>query len=76
MTQCPDPLFLKAGLNPGCHAGGVEEGAITLQPCMQLVDRWVLVEERDIATAMVSLLEHDGLRLEGGTQCLQACMAC
>ncbi|KAK9804127.1 hypothetical protein WJX73_002034 [Symbiochloris irregularis] len=46
-------------------AGGVEENSITLQPCRHLVDRWVLVEEADIARAMVGLLDHDGLRLEG-----------
>ena len=45
--------------------GGVEEGTITFAPCMQLVDRWVLVEERDIAQIILGLLEHDDLRLEG-----------
>lgn len=47
------------------YAGGVEEGTITLDPCRNLVDRWVLVEEVDIARAMLAMLEHDNLRAEG-----------
>ena len=38
---------------------------MTLQPCISLVDRWVLVREADIARAMLGLLECDKLRLEG-----------
>ena len=51
--------------------GGVEEGSVTLEPCTRFVDRWVLVEEREIAIAMLGLLEHDQLRVEGGSTCPQ-----
>ena len=47
-------------------AGGLEEGTLTLQPCMELVDDWVSVSELDIAHGLLGLLEHSQLRLEGG----------
>ena len=46
-------------------AGGVEEGALTFQPCMDLVDEWVSVSEADIAGALLGLQDHSQLRLEG-----------
>lgn len=47
------------------YVGGVEQGAITLQPCIELVDRWVLVQEEDIARAMLAIKAHDHIQLEG-----------
>ena len=47
------------------HAGGIEKGSLTLEPCRQLVDDWVCVSEQEIAVALLGLLEHDDLRVEG-----------
>ena len=33
--------------------GGIEEGAVTLEPCRLWVDEWVTVEERGIAAAVL-----------------------
>ena len=46
-------------------SGGIEEGAITLGPCMNLVDDWVSVSEEQIAHAMVSMHGHHGQQIEG-----------
>jgi threonine dehydratase len=53
-------------------AGGIEEGAITLTPCMQYVDTWVAVSEQEIADAMVSLLHHHSKLVEGAAGCAVA----
>jgi threonine dehydratase len=50
-------------------AGGIEDGAITLQPCQQYVDRWVTVSEQEIADALVSLLQHHSKLVEGAAGC-------
>jgi threonine dehydratase len=50
-------------------AGGIEEGAITLDPCIQYVDTWVTVSEQEIADAMVSLLHHHSKLVEGAAAC-------
>eukprot|EP00878_Enallax_costatus_P014301 GHUV01014959.1.p1 GENE.GHUV01014959.1~~GHUV01014959.1.p1 ORF type:complete len:250 (+),score=63.21 GHUV01014959.1:301-1050(+) len=50
-------------------AGGIEEGSITLQPCQQYVDQWVLVDEQEIADAMVSLMYHHSKLVEGAAAC-------
>ena len=65
---CPPGAFIAAQpvMCPHEYAGGVEDGSVTLDPCIQLVDRWVMVEEADIANAMVGLRDEDDLRLEGG----------
>lgn len=46
-------------------AGGIEEDAITLGPCMDLVDEWVTVSEEEIASAMVGMHGHHGQQIEG-----------
>jgi threonine dehydratase len=53
-------------------AGGIEEGAITLQPCQQYVDRWVTVSEQEIADGLVSLLQHHSKLVEGAAGCALA----
>ncbi|WIA11794.1 hypothetical protein OEZ85_011886 [Tetradesmus obliquus] len=50
-------------------AGGIEEGAITLQPCQQYVDRWLTVSEQEIADAVFSLLQHHSKLVEGAAGC-------
>ena len=46
-------------------AGGVEEGAITLELCTELVDQWVLLDESDIAAAMRLVLRERFAMVEG-----------
>jgi threonine dehydratase len=46
-------------------SGGIEEDAITLGPCMDLVDEWVTVSEEQIAHAMVGMHGHHGQQIEG-----------
>lgn len=65
-------LNLPAAQNvPLCciHAGGIEEGAITLQPCQQYVDTWLTVSEQEIADAVNSLLQHHSKLVEGAAGC-------
>ncbi|WIA31927.1 hypothetical protein OEZ86_002786 [Tetradesmus obliquus] len=50
-------------------AGGIEEGAITLQPCQQYVDTWLTVSEQEIADAVNSLLQHHSKLVEGAAGC-------
>lgn len=54
------------------RAGGIEEGAITLDPCMKYVDTWVTVSEDEIANAMKSLLHNEGKLVEGAAACAVA----
>ena len=46
-------------------AGGVEPGAITFEPCRELVDEWVRVSEAEIRRAMVEILEAHHQLIEG-----------
>lgn len=46
-------------------AGGVEEGAITLELCRRVIDECVLVSEADIAAALKLLLEKERWLVEG-----------
>lgn len=46
-------------------AGGVEEGTITFAPCAELVERYELVTEAEIAEAMRSVFREEGLVIEG-----------
>jgi threonine dehydratase len=46
-------------------AGGVEPGAITLPLCQRLCDRFLRVEEDAIEAAMVAMLVHEYLLVEG-----------
>ena len=54
-------------------AGGVEKGAVTLEPCMHLVDEWATASEREIAAAMLGLREHERMRVEGAAGVAAAC---
>ena len=46
-------------------AGGIEEGAITLDLCRRFVDDFVLLEEEDIMSAMLFLHDREDLTVEG-----------
>ena len=46
-------------------AGAMEADSVTLEPCMQLVDRWLLVDEERIADGMRSLFECELMVVEG-----------
>lgn len=46
-------------------AGGVEEGAITLEPCRRLIDDCVLVSEADILAALKLILDKERWAVEG-----------
>ena len=54
-------------------AGGVEEGAVTLEPCMHLVDEWATASEQEIAAAMLGLRKHERMRMEGAAGVAVAC---
>lgn len=57
-------------------AGGVEPGAITFDLCRELVDRFVDVDERAIATAMRDSLVHQHQLVEGAVGvAIAACRA-
>jgi threonine dehydratase len=47
-------------------AGGIEAGSITFDLCRRYVDRWELVSEDEIATAIGFLHEHEDMVVEGG----------
>lgn len=55
--------------HPGVSAGGVEQYSITLEPCQQYVDEWLVVDEQEIKDAMVSLLNHHSKLVEGAAGC-------
>lgn len=55
-------------------AGGIEPGAITLVPCMQLVDEWVTVTEAEIGDALLGLLHHQSKLVEGSAACAIAAL--
>jgi len=46
-------------------AGALEEGSVTLQPCIDFVHRWELVDEAEMAAALRSILEGERLLVEG-----------
>ena len=46
-------------------AGGVEDGAITLELCRSLIDECVLVSEADILAAMKLIIEKERWLVEG-----------
>ncbi len=46
-------------------AGGVEKDAITFPLCRALIDRWVLVEEKEIAASMRIGLDEEHQLIEG-----------
>lgn len=56
-------------------AGGVEEGALTLELCAKLVDEWVLLEECEIAAAMQLVLRERFAMVEGSAALPVAALA-
>ena len=46
-------------------AGGVEEGAVTLDLCTRLVDEWILLDEEEIAAGMRRVLGERFAMVEG-----------
>ncbi|CAL4121232.1 unnamed protein product, partial [Meganyctiphanes norvegica] len=46
-------------------AGGVEPGSVTLDLATELVDKWVLVSEEEIATAVFDVLKNHKKVIEG-----------
>ncbi|HSK92204.1 MAG TPA: pyridoxal-phosphate dependent enzyme [Euzebyales bacterium] len=46
-------------------AGGIEDGAVTVPLCRDLVDRWVRVDEHDIAAAVRTMIEGEHQLVEG-----------
>jgi len=46
-------------------AGGIEQGAITFDLCQRLVDDFICVTEEEIKKAMVIIMEHHSLLIEG-----------
>lgn len=46
-------------------AGGIEDGAITFPICQQVIDRHVLVSEKEIAEAMRDMAAHERFIIEG-----------
>ena len=46
-------------------AGNLEPGAITLPLCAAVVDRWVTVEERDIAATVALMIDRQHQLVEG-----------
>lgn len=46
-------------------AGGIEPGALTLQPCIDFVDEWVTVTEEEIGSAIVGMLQNHSKLIEG-----------
>jgi threonine dehydratase len=47
-------------------AGGIEEGSITFELCRRFVDRYELVSEDEIASAIRCVHEHEDMVIEGG----------
>ena len=56
-------------------AGGVEEGAVTLELCTELVDEWVLLGEDEIAAAMRLVLQERFAMVEGSAALPVAALA-
>lgn len=48
-------------------AGGVEEGSITLPLCTELVDEWVLIQEREIHSALRFMIDTEHQLVEGAS---------
>ena len=46
-------------------AGGIEEGAITLPICQQVIDRNIFISEAEIASAMRDMATHESFMIEG-----------
>ena len=56
-------------------AGGVEDGAVTLDLCSELVDAWVLLDEDEIAAGMRRVLQNRFAMVEGSAALPVAALA-
>ena len=56
-------------------AGGVEEGAVTLDLCAGLVDEWILLDEEEIASGMRRVLQDRFAMVEGSAALSVAALA-
>lgn len=59
-----EELIAKPTLSDGT-AGGIEQGAITFDVCKRLVNRFVLVSEKEITDALIWLLKNRQMMVEG-----------
>ncbi len=59
-----EELIAKPTLSDGT-AGGIEQGAITFDLCKKLVDKFVLVSEKEIAQALLWLIKNRQMMVEG-----------
>jgi threonine dehydratase len=64
----------EATLSDG-SAGGIEQGAITFDVVRRVVDRWLLVDEPQIAEAMQLLQQHHGKAVRACAPLLHGCRA-
>lgn len=64
----------EATLSDG-SAGGIEQGAITFDVVRRVVDRWLLVDEPQIAEAMKLLQQHHGKAVRACAPLLHCCRA-
>ncbi len=55
-------------------AGGIEPGSITFEPCAELIDEFVLLDETSIADAMCRFLDYEGHAIEGAAGVAVAAM--
>ncbi len=54
-------------------AGGIEEDAVTLELCMDLVDDWITATEEEIADAMRLMYREHDIKMEGAAAVTVAC---
>ncbi|MHA2226516.1 MAG: threonine/serine dehydratase [Candidatus Hodarchaeales archaeon] len=57
-------MIIKPTLSDGT-AGGIEANSITFQLCQQYVDRFIVIQEKEIANAIHLILEKHHLVIEG-----------
>ena len=46
-------------------AGGIEDGAITFEPCQTLVDEWITVTEDEIKASLIEFMDTHHMMIEG-----------
>ena len=59
-----EELIAQPTLSDGT-AGGIEQGAITFDLCKKLVDKFVLISEKEIANALLWLIKNRQMIVEG-----------
>ena len=57
-------------------AGDIEDDSVTIELCVYVVERWVVVSEGDIKKAMKSVWDATGERMEGAAGCAVAGWMC